>query len=99
MAFTNLSLADIKRACRVSGDAYDDDLGMLLAAAVADLTAVRIPATATTADPLIARAIITYCKMHHFGPADSGYDRLVRSYDLQRKQLLLNHAYFPDEEA
>ena len=42
-------------------------------------------------DPLVLRAVITYCKLH-FGEPDD-YDRLKRAYDEQKAQLSMSSGY------
>lgn len=42
-------------------------------------------------DPLVERAVITYCKAN-FGEADQ-YDRLKASYDEQKSQLMSATGY------
>lgn len=79
-------LAKVKLALRVVTDAFDSELTDLISAACADLGVVGVTATSSTTDPLLARAIITYCKLH-FGEPDE-YDRLKASYDEQKSQLI-----------
>lgn len=78
------TLDKVKTALRVTTTAYDDEITDLIAAAQADLqiAGVIVPAPL---DPIVTRAIITYCKMS-FGLPDD-YDRLKASYDEQKAQL------------
>ena len=77
-------LAKVKLALRISTDVYDSELNDLIEAAKLDLgvAGVVVP---QTIDALVAKAIITYCKMSFGLPED--YDRLKRSYDEQKAQL------------
>lgn len=74
----------VKTALRVSTTAYDDEIQDLIDAAQIDLqiAGVIVPGSL---DPIVTRAIITYCKMS-FGIPDD-YDRLKASYDEQKAQL------------
>lgn len=74
----------VKTALRVSTTAYDDEIQDLIDAAQIDLqiAGVIVPGSL---DPIVTRAIITYCKMS-FGLPDD-YDRLKASYDEQKAQL------------
>lgn len=77
-------LAKVKLALRISTNAYDSELTDLIESAKLDLgiAGVVVP---QTVDALVAKAIITYCKMSFGLPED--YDRLKRSYDEQKAQL------------
>lgn len=79
-------LALVKLALRITTNAYDTELEMLIAAACADLGIVGVEAVSTTTDPLLTRAIVTYCRMSFGAPED--YDRLKASYDEQKAQLI-----------
>lgn len=79
-------LAKVKLALRVTTNAFDDEISGLIAAACADLGVVGVDAPKTTEDPLITRAIITYCRLNFGSPED--YDRLKRSYDEQKAQMI-----------
>ncbi len=52
---------------------------------------VTVTDTSTIEDDAVITAIITYCRAHFGSPSD--YDRLVASYDLQRRQLANAHGY------
>ena len=80
----------VKLALRITTDAFDTELNLLIAAAQTDLgiAGVTLPAEL---DPICQRAIITYCKMN-FGEPDE-YDRLKASYDEQKKQLSMATGY------
>lgn len=80
----------VKLALRITTDAFDTELNLLIAAAQIDLgiAGVTLPAEL---DPICQRAIITYCKMN-FGEPDE-YDRLKASYDEQKAQLSMATGY------
>lgn len=73
-----------KLAKRITTDAYDSQVEMLLQAAYLDLgvAGVEIPGYA---DSLVRQAAITYFLMH-FGEPEN-YDKLKASYDEQKAQL------------
>lgn len=76
-------LNKVKLALRISTNAFDSEITDLIASAKADLGLVGIDVDED--EPLIARAIITYCRVN-FGEPDD-YERLKRSYDEQKAQL------------
>lgn len=80
----------VKMALRITTDAFNDELNLLIAAAQADLgiAGVVLPAEL---DEICTRAIITYCKAN-FGEPDE-YDRLKASYDEQKAQLSMATGY------
>lgn len=84
-------LDKVKLALRIVTDSFDSELTDLINAACGDLGVVGVTATSSTTDPLLTRAIITYCKMH-FGEPDE-YDRLKASYDEQKAQLITCTGY------
>lgn len=84
-------LEKVKLALRVTTDAFDDEITDLINAACADLGIVGVTAESTSSDPLLIRAITTYCKAH-FGEPDE-YDRLKASYDEQKAQLITATGY------
>ena len=77
-------LEAVKLALRISTSAFDDEITGLIKAAEADLEVAGVP-TVKEDDPLIIRAVTTYCKAN-FGEPDQ-YDRLKASYDEQKAQL------------
>ena len=89
-------LDKVKTALRIVTDAFDDELTDLIAAAELDLgiAGVVVP---SEMDALVRRAIITYCRVH-FGAPDE-YDRLKRSYDEQKAQLMVATGYTTWTEA
>lgn len=89
-------LNDVKVACRVASDAFNDELTDLIASALADLGITDIKATLLVdadPDPLIKQAVITYCKMNFGFQSDGYYARLKASYDEQKAQLLMASGY------
>lgn len=77
-------LDKVRLALRITSNAYDEDLQGLIEAGLADLGLAGVLSEKVT-DPLIQRAVITYCRCMFGSPAD--YDRLKRSYDEQKAQL------------
>lgn len=84
-------LSRVKLALRVTTDAFDSEITGLIEAACADLGVVGVDAESTTTDPLLTRAIITYCRVNFGSPDD--YDRLKASYDEQKAQLITCTGY------
>lgn len=79
-----------KLAKRMTTGAFDVEVEDLLKAALLDLgvAGVVVP---DEADPLVRRAAITYFLMN-FGEPDD-YDRLKKSYDEQKAQLVTRTGY------
>lgn len=85
-------LDQVKTALRIKTTAYDNELANLILAAGIDLAVAGVENFDTAnADPILTRAIITYCKMNFGLPED--YDRLKRSYDEQKAQLVTATGY------
>lgn len=78
-------LEKVKLALRIKTDAFDSELNELILAAATDLGIAGVLVKSENPEPIISRAIITYCKMSFGLPED--YDRLKRSYDEQKAQL------------
>lgn len=89
-------LEAIKMALRISTSAFDDELTDLMGAALIDLMQAGVNNTDTT-DPMIRRAVITFCKLN-FGQPDD-YDRLKKAYDEQKAQLGMATGYTQWTEA
>ena len=89
-------LDKVKAACRVASNAYDEELTDLIESGLADMGITDIKSavlTDTDPDPLIRKAVITYCRMN-FGYQDElAYERLKASYDEQKSQLLMSGSY------
>ena len=85
-------LNKIKLSMRIVTDAFDDEIGDLMNAALADLGIAGADGEGVNiTDPLVLRAVTTYCQMH-FGLPDD-YDRLKASYDEQKAQLSMATGY------
>lgn len=81
----------VKEAARLKTDVFDDgQLTDLITAAQMDLgiAGVIVP---EDYNALVSQAVITYCLMN-FGLVDE-YDRLKRSYDEQKAQLMTATGY------
>ena len=86
MSVSSTILAKVKTSLRISTTAFDDELDDLITAGLADLGIAGVNgANAVITDPLVLRAVTTYCKAN-FGEPDE-YDRLKASYDEQKAQL------------
>lgn len=77
-------LDKVKLSLRMKTNAFDEEIKDLIDAALADLGIAGV-ITELGEDPLITRAVITYCKAN-FGSSDE-YERLKASYDEQKAQL------------
>ena len=98
-----MMLAKVKLAMRMQTTVFDSELLDLIAAALADIAHAGVtleyqPETSGSIitdyeidDPLVSRAVITYC-MANFGSPDD-YDRLKASYDEQKGQLRESSGY------
>ena len=81
-----VSLTDRARhALRITTGAFDAEIEDLVRAAVADLELAGVEADSSLSDPLVSRAVVTYCRMAFGSPDD--YDALKASYDEQKAQL------------
>lgn len=83
-------LDKIKLALRITTAAFDTEIEDLIAAALADLGLAGI-ANLDETDPLILRAVTTYCRANFGSPDD--YDRLKAAYDEQKAQLQVATGY------
>lgn len=81
---------DVKLALRATTNAFDPEISDLINAAVADMGIAGV-SNNDTSDPLVKRAVITYCRLN-FGQPDD-YDRLKSSYDEQKAQLGMATGY------
>ena len=82
---------DVKKALRITSLAFDTEVTDLINAAKADLTLSGVDTLVET-DPLIKRAIITYCKAH-FGYDNPDALRLMESYESLKKHLVISTDY------
>lgn len=94
-------LQECKLAMALTSNAYDAELCELMEAGAKDLelAGVQLPGTvsfvttqqgiqdnSTLTDALVKRAIITYARVNFRSPDD--YERLARSYENQKAQLM-----------
>ena len=102
-------LSETKLALRIKTNIYDGEIARLIEAAVGDLGIVDVEAAgvsfiisatttgetvtdnSTITDQLLIRAIITYVRLHFGSPDD--YDKLERSYNEQKAQLITASGY------
>ena len=84
------TLDKVKMGLRIKTTAYDEELADLINAAQIDLGIAGVTVSSTL-DEIVTRAIITYCKMSFGLPED--YDRLKKSYDEQKAQLVTATGY------
>ena len=84
-------LQKAKLALRVSNDAFDDEITNLIESAKLDLQLGGITETSlgVTVDPIIERAIMTYCRAH-FGMANPDSEKYSESYEHQRRKLAMS---------
>lgn len=83
-------LDKVKMGLRISTTAYDEELADLINAARLDLGIAGVTVSSEL-DEIVTRAIITFCKMSFGIPED--YDRLKKSYDEQKAQLVTATGY------
>ena len=83
-------LAAAKMALRITTTAFDAEITSLLNAALLDLGVAGVVVPAEI-DALVQMACITYVRFN-FGQPDD-YDRLKRSYDEQKAQLVTCTGY------
>lgn len=80
------TLSKVKLSLRIVTDAFDDEISDLIDAALLDLGLAGVDGEiVTTSDPLVLRAVTTYCRLHFGAPEE--YDRLKASYDEQKAQM------------
>ena len=92
-------LDDVKVALRISASntSFNTEINDLIGAAQRDLLVAGIKVT-DTADPLIKRAIVTYCKAH-FGYDNPEAERFERAYNAIKMHLMLSTEYGGTEDA
>lgn len=89
-------LEKAKLSLRIKTDAFDVEISDLIEAAKADLNMTDISEIAildSGPGPAVTRAILTYVKMNFGEIATDVYDRLKRSYDEQKAQMLMSSEY------
>ena len=82
-------LEAVKLALRGSTDVFDNEINDLIEAAKSDLGIVGVENAES--DPLVKRAVITYCRMY-FGQPDD-FDRMKAAYDEQKAQMITATGY------
>lgn len=84
-------LEKLKLALRISSDTvdFDSELEDLIQAGLGDLGLAGVLSKDNQEDPLVVRAVITYCKIHWGDSSGTDYDRLKASYDEQKSQLMM----------
>lgn len=83
-------LEDVKKALRITATNFDDEIQDLIDAGESDLRLAGI--FFTEIDPLIKRAVITYCKAN-FGFDNPEADRFQNSYVMLKQHLSLAGDY------
>lgn len=86
----------VKLALRITTTAFDSEIEDLISAAIIDLSQAGIT-NEDTSDPMVRRAVITYCRLNFGEPSD--YDRLKKSYDEQKAQMGMASGYTAWTEA
>ena len=84
----NTLLEKVKLALRISENAFDNEITDLINACLKDLNIAGViydDLADVYNDPLIIRAVCTYCKCNFGTPEE--YERLKASYDKQKAQL------------
>jgi uncharacterized phage protein (predicted DNA packaging) len=84
-------LESVKLALRVTISDFDEEIQGLIDAAKRDLEIAGVDIIDET-DPLIRRAIITYCKAN-FGYDNPEAERFQQSYDMLKQHLSLSYDY------
>lgn len=85
----------VKLALRIRTSAFDEELTDMIEAAKKDLqiAGVSKDLDKDKPDPLLLRAVITYCKLHFGDAASKDTENLKRSYDEQKAQLSMATGY------
>lgn len=83
-------LEKVKLALRIKTNAFDEEINDLINAALADLAAAGIT-NQDEEDPLIIRAVVTFCRANFGSPAD--YDKMKTSYDEQKAMMQMATGY------
>lgn len=83
-------LEKVKLALRIKTNAFDGEINDLINAALADLAAAGIT-NQDKKDPLVIRAVVTFCRANFGSPAD--YDKMKTSYDEQKAMMQMATGY------
>ncbi len=86
-------LSKVKTVLGITVNDYDTEIMDLIEAAKADLGIAGITENENLSDPLIIRAVNTYVKANFRSPAPEEYDRLLASYETQKKQMMSATGY------
>jgi len=81
----------VKHALRISSDDFNMEIIHLIDSAKSDLKLSGV-VNVDDDDPLIKRAIITYCKAN-FGWDNPEAERFAKSYDMLKAHLALSQEY------
>lgn len=87
-------LSIIKKALRITTDAFDDELNLLITAGLLDLGIGDIKSDKleeATADALVTQAVTTYVKARFGDPENA--EKLHESYIEQKSQLITSSNY------
>ena len=79
-----------KVTLRITGFDFDGEIKDIIAAAANDLSVAGVVNIIPT-EPLIKRAILTYCRLHFGEPVEPA--RLKASYDEQKAQLKVSSGF------
>lgn len=87
-------LEQIRSALRIDGNDLDHEVQDLIEAARADLVLAGVAPDRVmdTADPLIRRAVVIYCRAG-FDYADDSAPRLMESYERLKAHLSMSEDY------
>lgn len=89
-------LEKVKMALRIKTTAFDSEVEDLIQAAIKDLEIAGV-GNKNPDDPLIGRAVITYCAVY-LGPS-AQMERMKAAYDEQKAQMQMATGYgLPEEE-
>lgn len=80
-----------KLTLRITTNAFDEEIADILQAGYMDLKTRGILVDDKSDDPLVTRAILTYCRLQ-FGEPENA-ERLRRSYMEQKGQLMCTTGY------
>ena len=87
-------LEKVKTALRRREDTFDEEIWDLCRAAMADLDRSGAgEAEDGAADPLVLRAVITYCRANFGDLEPEEYDRMIAAYHTQRAELHSSTGY------
>lgn len=94
---------DVKLSLRILNDVFDSEIKDLIDAAKSDLVQIGVSSekVKNDEDPLIKRAVITYCKAY-FGLDDkdtiAAKEMYQRSYESMKRHLSLSADYIGDSD-